>query len=279
MTFEGRTRHSSIGSAAGGAPLARVQSANNNPRRQRLLNGRVYGVNRAAFKNIKDEEPDFVEWGHGGAGSVNNRHGAGSSKYAGVQSGTKLSIGAVAGPASSTAGGDEDDGTGMAWVRRRREQRERERREKEEQEQQQARQDTTTTTTSSITSEESEKDVLEMMPSPGAMDVTAGGTPSATPEEHHIVTAIQLPAPPHAHAHPHTHAHQQHHDALDKPAPPSEQSNKSSSESSDVDEEGETETESDDEDEDEDDEEENERRKTALGAGVEKISRHKEEQQ
>lgn len=135
MTFEGRTRHSSIGSAAGGAPLARVQSANNNPRRQRLLNGRVYGVNRAAFKNIKDEEPDFVEWGHGGAGSVNNRHGAGSSKYAGVQSGTKLSIGAVASPASSTAGGDEDDGTGMAWVRRRREQRERERREKEEQEQ------------------------------------------------------------------------------------------------------------------------------------------------
>lgn len=130
MTFDGRTRHSSIGSAAGGAPLARVKSANT-PRRQRMLNGRMYGVKRTGFQNIKDEEPAFVEWGHGGAGSVNNR----SSKYAGVQSGDKVSIGAVTSPTNSIAGGDEDDGSGMAWLRRRREQRERERREQEEREQ------------------------------------------------------------------------------------------------------------------------------------------------
>jgi hypothetical protein len=133
MNLDGRTRHSSIGSAAGGTPLARVQSANK-PRRQRMLNGRMYGVKHTGFQNIKDEEPAFVEWGHGGAGSVNNRHGAGSSKYAGVQSGEKVSIGAVASPTNSVAGGDEDDGSGMAWLRRRREQRERERQEQEERE-------------------------------------------------------------------------------------------------------------------------------------------------
>jgi hypothetical protein len=133
MSIEGRTRHSSIGSAAVGTPLARVQSANM-PRRQRMLNGRMYGVKRTGFQNIEDEEPAFVEWGHGGAGSVNNRHGAGSSKYASVQSGAKLSIGAVTSPTNSVAGEDEDDGSGMAWLKRRREQREREKREQEERE-------------------------------------------------------------------------------------------------------------------------------------------------
>jgi hypothetical protein len=96
-----------------------------------------------------------------------------------------------------------------------------------------------------------------MVPSPGVMGVTAGGTPSEMPEEHHIVTAIQLPAPPHIHGHPQTHTHVQSHDTSEKPAVPSSQSNQSSSDSSD-DEEDESDTEGDDEDEEDDDEDEEE---------------------
>ncbi|KAG8766332.1 hypothetical protein FRC15_006465, partial [Serendipita sp. 397] len=145
-------------SGGSGVPLARAQSlqaggtnggAGGGRRRtnqqQRMLNGRVYGARsaamRKAFANVQDWEPEFVEWGHGGAGSVKNANavlGGDAERYKALQSGGKVSIGADAtrnGAASTTTtADDEDDGSGMAWVRRRREQREKERREKEEEE-------------------------------------------------------------------------------------------------------------------------------------------------
>jgi hypothetical protein len=120
---------------ASGAPLTRIQSAGIGPARRRkntkMLNGRVYGSKStaAAFQNIREGEPAFVEWGHGGAGSVNS-HSTGASKYARVQSGDKVSIGAVSG-GNEMGGDDYDDGSGVAWLRKRKQQRERERLEKE----------------------------------------------------------------------------------------------------------------------------------------------------
>jgi len=119
-------------SSTNGPPLARVQSAFSvPPKPKRLLNGRVYGAQKPprnlstnAFGNAPDEEPEFVEWGHGGMGSV--RAGG---MWAKVQSNQKLLIGHTEErgrrgiPAVSHV--DEDDGGGMGWVKRRREERER----------------------------------------------------------------------------------------------------------------------------------------------------------
>ena len=142
MTTDAGSRPSSAGNGATSTPLTRVQSAGVGPTRSRkntkMLNGRVYGARStaAAFQNIRDEEPSFVEWGHGGAGSVNNHSGgAANSKYAGVQSGGKVSIGAVSGDATAAAADDdeEDDGSSVAWLRKRkRERAEREAKAREE---------------------------------------------------------------------------------------------------------------------------------------------------
>ena len=71
----------------------------------------------------RTDEPEFVEWGYGGMGSVKNTAGQ-SAIWARVQASNEAS-----GLAKSNV--DEDDGTGMAWVKRRKEQRERERKERE----------------------------------------------------------------------------------------------------------------------------------------------------
>jgi len=119
-------------------------------------------------------------------------------------------------------------------------------------------------------SEESERDVVEMVQSPGAVDVTAGGIPSEVPEEHRIVTAIQVPAPPHVHGHPQTHTHVPSHTAVEKPAEPSTQSNQSSSGSSEEDED-ESETEGDDGEDDEDADEDDEEVNTHTCQGRESL--------
>lgn len=80
----------------------------------KLLNGRVYGGRRAseaaeAEKRRREKnEPEFVEWGGGKSGG-----GMGSNQ-----------------PVSRS--GDEDDGSGMEWVRKRRERRAQEERERRE---------------------------------------------------------------------------------------------------------------------------------------------------
>jgi hypothetical protein len=119
-------------------PLSRVQSAGaaRPPNTKRLLNGRVYGARKHprnqstnVFANASDE-PEFVEWGHGGMGSV---HSGGI--WSKLQSDQKLLIGHVeergrrGAPQSSTP--DDDDGSGMGWVKRRREERERKKREEQ----------------------------------------------------------------------------------------------------------------------------------------------------
>jgi hypothetical protein len=92
-----------------------------------MLNGRVYGARKHhtqptdVFQNIRDEEPQFVEWGHGGMGSV-----SAGGMWGKVQSSQKLLIGHTeerGRPGAPQA--DDDDGSGMGWVKKRREERER----------------------------------------------------------------------------------------------------------------------------------------------------------
>jgi hypothetical protein len=118
-----------------GVPLSRVRSATSTaqPKPMRMLNGRVYGARKNqhqptnVFQNIPDEEPEFVEWGYGGMGSV---HAGGM--WAKVQSDQKLFLGDTEGRGRRgvpEAGADDDDGGGMGWVKKRREERERKKRE------------------------------------------------------------------------------------------------------------------------------------------------------
>lgn len=79
------------------------------------------------MRSCRTDEPEFVEWGYGGMGSVKNSAGQ-SSMWSRVQAGDD-----AAGLAKKTAA-EDDDGSGTAWVKRRREQREREKREREERE-------------------------------------------------------------------------------------------------------------------------------------------------
>jgi hypothetical protein len=120
-------------SSTNGAPLARAQSASSvPPKPKRMLNGRVYGArkNHNPFANVPDKEPEFVEWGYGGMGSV--RAGSMWSK---VQSDQKLVIGHTeergrrGTPAAPPT--DDYDGSGMGWVKKRREERERKKREEQ----------------------------------------------------------------------------------------------------------------------------------------------------
>ena len=103
-----------------------------------MLNGRVYGApkrNANPFANARDEEPEFVEWGYGGMGSVKGAKSAGvGSNWDRLQSGS-IDVG-VGGVGAGIGAGDAelDDGSGLAWVKRRREERERKAREQKEKE-------------------------------------------------------------------------------------------------------------------------------------------------
>ena len=109
-----------------------------------MLNGRVYGgpkrdPNANPFANARDEEPEpeFVEWGYGGMGSVKGAKSAGVSgtNWDRLHGNGSVSIGSVNGSKQEGSGGQEkedekgDDGSGMGWVKKRREKREREERE------------------------------------------------------------------------------------------------------------------------------------------------------
>ncbi|KAF9448896.1 hypothetical protein P691DRAFT_759509 [Macrolepiota fuliginosa MF-IS2] len=103
----------------------------------RMLNGRVYGVKRPynanPFANARDEEPEFVEWGYGGMGSVKGATSAGAhGRWERLHGQSVTATAAADEPGRPTE--DDDDGSGMGWVKRRREQREREKKEQEEKE-------------------------------------------------------------------------------------------------------------------------------------------------
>jgi hypothetical protein len=98
-----------------------------------MLNGRVYGARKHhrsnLFDNIPDDEPKFVEWGYGGMGSV---HAGGM--WSKVQSDRKFFDGHAderGRRGGSHSAADEDDGSGMGWVKKRREERERKKREEQ----------------------------------------------------------------------------------------------------------------------------------------------------
>lgn len=331
----------------GGVPMKRVQSLGTPvskgplapaPRRrnQRMLNGRVYGAPRSRpFDNVQDTEPEFVEWGHGGAGSVKNA-GLAGGKYAGIQSQGNVSVGATAG--GSVA--DDDDGSGMAWVKRRREQREREKAEAEKKAAE-AKEDTTNSSPNAVAESESNVTIQardfvakdgQLVEDPEAVDlssvpITTSGSsnvtprPSGTPtgvgtprrkdsgmtitnvgsplsneltinvaeDEHHVVKAVAVPAHHHHHHHSHVqHPHSANEPGRKSPPPPTgaTPSEASSVTGDDEDDDDSDSSSSDDEDtqeeQDSDTEEEmaerEENRKTSLCAGVEKISRHRDQQ-
>jgi hypothetical protein len=100
-----------------------------------MLNGRVYGArgnNENPFANARDEaDPAFVEWGHGGMGSV--RNGVGGEMWKRLQSeNSSVMVGSVESETWGKNADDGDDGSGMGWVKRRREQREKQKMEEEE---------------------------------------------------------------------------------------------------------------------------------------------------
>lgn len=87
------------------------------PRPVKMLNGRVYGQKRQEAKTAV--EPEFVEWG-GMMGTAGG--GLGSNSTTTDAPAKPASMG------SAASADEEDDGSGMAWIRKRREQRDKERR-------------------------------------------------------------------------------------------------------------------------------------------------------
>ncbi|KAH9056688.1 hypothetical protein EDB87DRAFT_1757697 [Lactarius vividus] len=233
VSADATTRRGST-SSSNGAPLVRAQSSSAPLKPKRLLNGRVYGARKHphylsanAFDNVPDKEPEFVEWGHGGMGSV--RAGGMWSK---VQSNQKMLIGNTeergrrGTPAHPT---DEDDGSGMGWVKKRRE--ERERKKREEQAAREAASKTNVVSTSSPVSDDT--------PSPASTVISV---------DHNVTTVTPS-----------------------QPTP----------EDDDEEDEEETKDESlDDEssgtEQEDDDDAEEQQLKQVLGAGVERVSRHRD---
>ncbi|KAF8655796.1 hypothetical protein AX16_002882 [Volvariella volvacea WC 439] len=245
----------------------------------RMLNGRIYGARRPnglsqnPFANARDEtDPEFVEWGYGGMGSV--RNAGSSSMWNKVQSDGR---GVVVGQQA----GEEDDGSGMGWVRKRREERERARKEQE-------------------AKEKAEKEKEQQAAAEEAQPADASST---APQEEHVLRAVNIPAPvprPHHHhrSSSKTHVRAASGDLSALPAAEQQEEQKEASvvpePTEDLEEEdsssgSEDESESDSglgdnkgddeddfEDDDDEDEDEDAKRKTSLCAGVEKIARHKE---
>lgn len=99
----------------------------------RMLNGRVYGANRQGsqpFMKERNDEPEFDEWGGmmgdravGGLGSNQKPKRRALSHSLSDNAGIGGDTGDIVGGGEFMD--DEDDGSGMAWIRKRREQRRR----------------------------------------------------------------------------------------------------------------------------------------------------------
>ncbi|KAI0737883.1 hypothetical protein C8Q80DRAFT_1125005 [Daedaleopsis nitida] len=249
------------GGGGGGVPLGRTQSltslsgkddkkakappplpSNGGRKQQRMLNGRVYGAKRKPnnanpFANVRTDEPEFVEWGYGGMGSVKN---AGqTSIWSRVQAGDD-----AAGLAKQ-ATSEEDDGSGMAWMKRRKEQREKEAAERaarekaeakvqeepevkpvDESERQAEESAEVKVDEQKAESKQAEADKADQsdegadvpfspsavpLPSTPALPTSSPSTPLASdahrpPQIEHITKAVTIPAPSPHHRHHHTHS-------------------------------------------------------------------------
>ena len=244
-----------------------------------MLNGRVYGakrhhgVNANPFANARDDDNEFVEWGYGGMGSVRGARSAGVAGHTNDRDRTKWERlqhdgrNVMAGKSSTEKGevDEDDDGSGMGWVKKRKAARER--KEKEEKEHTEA--------------EAAQAQVVSSIPeavetsvtSPARHPSSSSPTPveEGAPVPEHIYTTVPLPV--HISRH---HRRVQSYASMDtapsistivpdrEEAPPSVGS----------DSEMESEDDYGDDEEEEEEEEEEAKRKTALGAGIEKISRH-----
>ncbi|KAI0655535.1 hypothetical protein C8Q70DRAFT_419329 [Cubamyces menziesii] len=215
------------GSSGGGVPLGRTQSltslsskddrkaakpvivTNGGRKQQRMLNGRVYGAKRNAnanpFANVRSEEPEFVEWGYGGMGSVKSSAGQ-SEIWSRVQKGN-VAIGGNEQSAwgSRSSAAEEDDGSGMAWLKRRREQREREKREREEREKAEA--EKAAAEGEQVAEKTDETAQTQVEPSPTTADVKeAESAPTAPPASANTTVtptpASSTPLPPETHHSP-----------------------------------------------------------------------------
>lgn len=159
-----------------------------------MLNGRVYGrrrpYNKAStdpFANVRETEPEFVEWGYGGMGSnKSNVNSSMGSAWRAVQNRSN----------ASAFGNDEDDASGMAWVKKRRAARERAKLEAEQTEPQPEDADVENTEPAIV---EEEAQDTPRLPKEGEILLPPVETPTVAPTEQprekpeHITTAITLP--------------------------------------------------------------------------------------
>ena len=116
-------------------PIPLGQQQRNRHKGTIIINGRVYGGSKNAnpFASARDEEPEFVEWGYGGMGSVKGAKSAGVSSTWDRLQGGPVGVGGV-GAGIGATDVELDDGSGMAWLKRRKEERERKAREQTEKE-------------------------------------------------------------------------------------------------------------------------------------------------
>lgn len=294
-----------------------------------MLNGRIYGAKRQnrisenPFANARDEEPEFVEWGYGGMGSVkgarsagvvgNNGPGAvnwerllgGSAVSGQAQTGWAVPGGGRGGAAARVKKGEaekerrsgesartededeDDDGSGLAWVKRRR--RLREEKEKRMLEQEKlASQESDAVPASQVTGSETQTTIKpsDNDSHPGSrkgteeLQLTQNMGSFSHPE--HVMKAIPMP-PRLLSQHRKTSSRglaegvENNATAVeDIPIPhPSSAARLAASESSSTTSSGESsedEGSSDGEVTSEEDQEEDEKRRTAIGAGVEKVT-------
>lgn len=256
-----------------------------------MLNGRVYGrrrpYNKAStnpFANVGNTEPEFVEWGYGGMGSnKSNTNSSMGSAWRAVQNGSN----------ASAFGNDEDDATGMAWVKKRRAAREKAKLEAEKLQVQPG--DTEIESAQPMVVEEAVHETPEPLEE-DQPSAPVAETPTTIPvEQHrekpeHITTAINLP-PHRIHKREPSFGHRIQIpqvaespikekpsfgvDFLDtNPGDASPTVPEPNADSTSEDEE--SSTDGDEEDESDSYSEENAHSKTTLGAGVEKVSRHKD---
>lgn len=260
-----------------------------------MLNGRVYGrrrpYNKAStdpFAIVRDAEPEFVEWGYGGMGSnKSNTNSSMGSAWKAVQNGTN----------ASTFGNDEDDASGMAWVKKRRAAREKAKLEVEKLQDQPG--DSEVENAQPTAADEPVHGTPEpleenQLPQPVAETPIAAPVEQHREKPEHITTAVNLP-PHRAHKREPSFGHRIQipqvaespikekpsfgDDVFDmdlsvrpeSPPPVPEPDADSTSED-----EEDSSIDGDDEDESDSYSEENAHSKTALGAGVEKVSRHKD---
>ncbi|KAF8520179.1 hypothetical protein BU17DRAFT_89180 [Hysterangium stoloniferum] len=198
-----------------GGPLTRVASESarlsgpNTTRGTRMLNGRVYGRRHHSSdisNTAPNNEPEFVEWGYGGMGSVNAEHkGTPGTDWAKLQRQGKI---------LGDDDPDGDDGSGMGWVKKRREQREREKKAQQEKEQSDA-----------------VPEIAVHPPTEGSRKDSSQKTErdNNTAPEHHVYQAVSVPASsPHPHHLRRRDSHQAHARATDGNATPTALSRTSS---------------------------------------------------